>query len=105
MAQSAVHERPSLADEFPAMRLPRLRFTVRRMMVAVAAVAVVLGVNDLRRRRNRFLGLRSTHEWSWRGCSYRAGWDAETAAQNEREAERIRAALRANTDPLRQRLD
>src|SRR4051812_47688687 len=32
------------APEVPAMRLPRVRFTVRRMMVAVAAAAALLGL-------------------------------------------------------------
>jgi hypothetical protein len=42
------------------MRLLRPRFTVRRLMVAVAVVGVVLGIgSDLDRRRRRFLDLRS----------------------------------------------
>jgi hypothetical protein len=32
------------------MRLPRVQFTVRRMMVAVAVVAVLFGVGPLRQR-------------------------------------------------------
>jgi hypothetical protein len=32
------------------MRLPRARFTVRRMMIAVAVVAVLLGVDQIRRK-------------------------------------------------------
>jgi hypothetical protein len=32
------------------MRLPRVQFTVRRMMIAVAVVAILLGVGPLRRR-------------------------------------------------------
>jgi hypothetical protein len=37
------------------MKLPRVRFTVRRMMVAVAVVAVVIGAMTLlQRRRERF---------------------------------------------------
>src|SRR4051812_3874739 len=87
------------------MRLPRVRITVRRMMVAVAVIAVTLGANDLRLRRNRFLDLSRTHEWTARGCVSRAEGYASTAGQNEREAERIRAALRAEHDPLRLRLD
>ncbi len=33
------------------MRVPRVRFTVRRMMVAVAVVCVFLGAENFRRRR------------------------------------------------------
>ena len=37
------------------MRMPRVRFTVRRMMVAVAVLAVVLGAGEAtRKRRSRF---------------------------------------------------
>ena len=44
------------------MRLPRVRFTVRRMMVAVAVVAVPLGaITELKRRRDRFQWLGSYH--------------------------------------------
>lgn len=78
------------------MRLPRIRFTVRRLMVAVAVAAVALGANDLRRRRERFLTLGATHKGNARVCVSSADWYASTAAANEREAERLRAALRSN---------
>jgi hypothetical protein len=39
-----------------AMRLPRVRFTVRRMMVVVAAVAILLSGELMRRRRAPCLG-------------------------------------------------
>ena len=42
------------------MRLPRVRFTVRQLMVAVAVVAVVTGATVVERR-------------SWRGQSGAAG--------------------------------
>jgi hypothetical protein len=43
------------ATGVPAMRLIRVRFTIRRLMVAVAIVGMVLGtVEGLRRRRELF---------------------------------------------------
>jgi hypothetical protein len=77
------------------MRLPRIRFTVRRIMIVVAIAAVALGANDLRRRWYRFRALRSIHEWNGRACSTMAERHASTAANNEREAERLRAALKS----------
>ena len=49
------YERPF--PEAPAMRLPRLRFTVRRLMVAVAALAACLGSSS---RRSGSSTLRTT---------------------------------------------
>ena len=44
------------------MRLTRPRFTVRHLMIAVAVVAMVLGVDtELRRRRDRFYGIAMEH--------------------------------------------
>jgi hypothetical protein len=44
------------------MRLPRLRFTVRRMMVAVVILAVPLGaIAELRRRHEHYRWLASYH--------------------------------------------
>jgi hypothetical protein len=75
------------------MRLPRIRFTVRWIMIVVVYAAVALGANDLRRRWDRFHALRSMHEWKGRACSTMAERPGSTAADNEREAERLRAAL------------
>ena len=45
------------------MRLPRVRFTVRRLRITVAIVGLVLaGVIDARRRRERFLRIADFHE-------------------------------------------
>jgi hypothetical protein len=46
-------------DEAPAMRLPRFRFSMRGMMVAVAIVVVALGV--LATRSRRFQSLATDH--------------------------------------------
>ena len=83
------------------MPLPRFQFTVRRMMIVVAIAAVALGANDLRWRRDRYDALRSTHEWRARGSSTSAEGHSSTAAANEREVERLRAAIRAGHYPLR----
>jgi hypothetical protein len=42
------------------MRMPRIRFTIRRMMVATAIVAVVIA---LKVRRDRFIALAAHHAW------------------------------------------
>ncbi len=42
------------------MRLPRPRFTVRRLMVAVAIMGIVLGVTI--ERRNRFRKIAAQHQ-------------------------------------------
>ena len=85
------------------MPLPRLQFTVRRMMIVVAIAAVALGANDLRRRRDRYDALCSTHEWRARGSSTSAEGHASTAAANEREVERLRAAVRSDHEAPRQK--
>ena len=72
-------------------RIPRL--SVRRIMIVVAITAVALGANDMRQRWDRFRALRSMHEWNGRACSALAERHASTAAENEREAKRLRAAL------------
>jgi hypothetical protein len=55
------------------MRLPRVRFTVRRLMVAVAIVAVILaGILELPgilKRRSELLG--SARHWRWRESNLR----------------------------------
>ncbi len=43
------------------MKLPRVRFTVRRMMVAVAAVACIFWASLLIERRRRFLIIIDSH--------------------------------------------
>jgi hypothetical protein len=44
------------------MRLPRMRFTIRRMMVAIAVVAAILGLIEERRARFRRISLAHTRE-------------------------------------------
>jgi hypothetical protein len=75
------------------------------MMIVVAIVALALGANDLGRRRERYLALRSHHEWSGREKSTMAERHASVAAQNEREAARMRAAISSVHDPTRIHMD
>jgi hypothetical protein len=45
-----------------AMRMPRVRFTLRRMMIAVAIVAVGMGtIAGLARRRDSYLNQAARH--------------------------------------------
>src|SRR4051812_17209333 len=43
-----------LPDEDPAMRMPRVRFTVRGMMAAVAVVCLALCFEQMRRKRSLY---------------------------------------------------
>jgi hypothetical protein len=43
------------------MKLPRVRFTMRRMMVAVAIVALAIGIERLYQRRAAYKRLASLH--------------------------------------------
>ena len=87
------------------MKLPRPRFTMRWMMIVVAVAAVALGAIDVWRRQDRFLALRSNHEWSARGCLAMAESHASTAAGNEREVERLRAAATSGDGAMRRQAE
>ena len=50
-------EQVGLTLVIPVRRLPRHRFTVRFLLVLVAAVAILLGLAAIRRRGARCLGL------------------------------------------------
>ena len=57
------------------MRLPRVRFTIRRMMLIVAAVGVVIGVGMTWQRRQSLLNLaaeKDQEEFLFRGCAKRS---------------------------------
>jgi hypothetical protein len=68
-------------------------------MIVVAITALVLGANDLRLRRDRFLDLRYSHEWRCRASLSEASRHASTAADNEREANRLRVAIASSSAP------
>ena len=53
------------------MKLPRVRFTVRRMMVAVAVVAVALTLDTMRNRAFTFRRIAEKH--AWREDAFRSG--------------------------------
>ena len=56
------------------MRLPRARFTLRWMMLAVAGVGTILGASiELRRRHERFSRLAELHEASRRQALFVSG--------------------------------
>ncbi len=74
------------------MRFPRVRFTVRRMMVAVAIVACICWASLLIERRRRFLIIAGSHRmpdarflWN-RGADYElrlVRWHDEMQAKYE----------------------
>jgi hypothetical protein len=72
------------------MKLPR--FTVRGMMLAVAVIAIVIGADNMRRRRDHYLEARALHELMERNYREAADFYASSADQNERESRRLRAA-------------
>jgi hypothetical protein len=77
------------------MPLPRFRFSVRRMMVAVAVVAIVMGADNMRRRRDRWRELGFRHQMGENSNLRLAKAHSETAAQDEAGAESHRAAAAA----------
>jgi hypothetical protein len=56
------------------MRLPRVRFTVRRMMAAMAIAGALLGAEIMRERRERFAELARVFGGT--------AWSARRAAEN-----------------------
>ncbi len=83
--------------------LPRVRFTVRRMMIAVAAVGLMLGAYmACLARAERFKGRQEWHfdhaskilqdtpremdETAWRRLKVRFGWNADMYHKYERAA-------------------
>jgi hypothetical protein len=80
----------------PAVRLPRFR--LRTLLIAVAGVAVLIGVDDMRRRRDRSLAIRARHAAEEKHCQHMVQAHSEVAAQNEAEAKRLREAVRAGAD-------
>jgi hypothetical protein len=51
------------------MRVPRLRFTVRRMMIVVAIVGVIAGVEAIRQRRESFRSRMTYHAGQLQGIA------------------------------------
>jgi hypothetical protein len=69
-----------------AMRLPRVRFTIRRLMVAVAVLALLIGADQFVRRSTRYrgradhFGLLETATWELQKTTERKShWHAERA--------------------------
>ena len=71
------------------MRFPRVRFTVRRMMVAVAVVAVAFGLLAMARRmairRSNYLGSVAIYLHLENSCSEQAVSTDATAKEKEKE--------------------
>ena len=75
------------------MRLPRVRFTVRRMMVAVAVVALIQAGENLRRRSRDYAARADNYavELTLGGASEpRPAITAEEILSERRNAERLR---------------
>ncbi len=83
------------------MPLPRVRFTVRRMMVAVAVVAGVAWAEGMGRRRAEYLRL--TTKWAGEeGHFISVAEDQEDYAGRDRsQADRYEAWAKAESDPSR----
>ena len=75
------------------MPLPRVRFTVRRMMAAVVVLGVTLGFHDWSARRSAAFSIRWMHHY---------GKATDSAIEMEK-TDRMRDAARAA--PLRRRMD
>ena len=92
------------------MRLPRPRFTVRRLMVAVAIVGVLLGASlGLQRRRGWLQGLSERHQVRAQLCEVNkfigeidrkpAAWIAKNHARFEHHLAMMRKYERAARYP------
>jgi hypothetical protein len=75
------------------MRVPRIRFTVRRMMVAVAIMAVLLGLFGwMDRRAGLFRERRDFHRVHWSAIDEGFEVEAPPAAYHRAMAEKYRIA-------------
>jgi hypothetical protein len=74
------------------MRLPRLRFTVRRMMVAVAVVAFLFGAEATRRRWESLASTYRTKAVSFehRALVSRHSRDHEAVLENDPEQRKLK---------------
>jgi hypothetical protein len=63
------------------MRSPRVRFTVRGLMVAVAAAAILIGAETMRRRSERFRGMAERFGLLERACRL-FYWGPDTPVDN-----------------------
>jgi hypothetical protein len=96
-----------MADSDGGMRLPRPRITIRRLMIAVAIVALLLGA-ELTRRRRAFCVQQASYyaDWERTSRSYAEDFEKEAriaarwpedewargfAEENEREARLFRS--------------
>jgi hypothetical protein len=98
------------------MRLPRVRFTIRWMMLVVAGAGTIFGVSvESQRRRDRFLRLAEHHEASSRitwACGIRSfsatndlcedvrGWSSARIGWHSRLGEKYRRAASSPWMPV-----
>jgi hypothetical protein len=75
------------------MQFPRL--TTRRLMIAVAITGILLGVDGLRRRRDRWRELEFRHQMEENSDLHLAKAHSEMAAKDEAGAELHRSAAAA----------
>jgi hypothetical protein len=89
-----LQKREQIEQEVPVMRLPRLRFTIRGLMVAVAVVAILLMAEKMRRR---------WHERSLKAAEYAA--EAKSWSDDASKVEDMMVKPRSKSDAAsRQRL-
>jgi hypothetical protein len=82
------------------MRLPLVRFTLRMLMVSVAAVALLMGFEMMRRRRAEFERLSALHRrhllllgrWEWFDVAAQRAYEEEQARTDPRKAWHLRMA-------------
>jgi hypothetical protein len=96
------YERPF--PETSAMRLPRFRFTVRRVMVAVAVLGLLFGVEMIRRRWKYKLLMANYHasEEMRMRLLLSGGWITETDEAGKRQ--KLRIGRNIEREPVRRRL-
>jgi hypothetical protein len=80
------------------LRLPRIQFTLRGLLAAVAIAAVIMAAGRLWARRSAALALASGHEIHAKGRLELAEFYASGAAKNESEARRMRDVARDRSD-------
>jgi hypothetical protein len=70
----------------PGMRIPRVRFTVRRLMVAVVIAGIVLGIERLWHRSAEYAGIAGQHARKAIGWDEHVSWLDGVAAKHARKA-------------------
>ena len=87
---SSIDEMDTLTDRDPAMKLPHMRFTIRRMMVGVVSLLVVFALTDLYRNHRRIIWFQAAWDYDkqHRDCMRLAAAYEREAARERQEAAR-----------------